>query len=148
MAKMKLKVAQVRNLHPGSKKVGYYARIITRGTAGYDRLVETVCRNTSIHRSEAKVALDLCMEGVAELLAEGYIVDLGPVGRLYPSCSSGWKASAAELKLADVKPSLYYRPTRELATAIEGASLQWVREGTATTTASNGSATSKSDIDG
>ena len=130
MAKMKLKVAKVKHVHPGTKQVGYSSRIITRGTAGYDRLVATVCRNSSLHRSEAKVALDLCMEGVAELLAEGYIVDLGPVGKLYPTCTSGWKASATDLKLTDVAASIYYRPARELAAAIKGASLQWVKSDT------------------
>lgn len=57
--------------------------------AGYEAIVAEACHNTTLHKAEAKVALELCMENVAEMLKQGYIVDLGPVGKLYPSCISG-----------------------------------------------------------
>lgn len=62
------------------------------------------------------------------MLKQGYIVDLGPVGKLYPSCSSGWVEKAEVLQLASVTPSLYYRPADEVAAAIKGATLQWAKE--------------------
>lgn len=57
--------------------------------AGYEAIVAEACHNTTLHKAEDKVALELCMENVAEMLKQGYIVDLGPVGKLYPSCISG-----------------------------------------------------------
>ena len=74
------------------------------------------------------MALELCMESVAEMLKQGYIVDLGPVGKLYPSCTSGWVEKAEDLQLSSVTPSLYYRPADEVAAAIKGATLQWAKE--------------------
>ena len=68
------------------------------------------------------------MESVAEMLKQGYIVDLGPVGKLYPSCTSGWVEKAEDLQLSSVTPSLYYRPADEVAAAIKGATLQWAKE--------------------
>ena len=86
------------------------------------------CHNTTLHKAGAKVALDLCMEIVAEMLKQGYIVDLGPVGKLYPSCTSGWVEKVKNLQLTNVTPSLYYRPADEVAAAIMGATLQWAKE--------------------
>ncbi|MCH5169551.1 MAG: hypothetical protein J1F27_07910, partial [Prevotellaceae bacterium] len=35
---------------------------------------------------------------------------------------------AEELKLSDITPSLYFHPADDLASAIKGATLQWVKE--------------------
>ena len=129
MAKLKLKVTKSGLINPQTKRLGYTARVITNGTANYEEIVTEACRNTTIHKAEAKVALELCMESVAEMLKQGYIVDLGPVGKLYPSCTSGWVEKAEDLQLSSVKPSLYYRPAEEVAAAVKGAALQWVKEG-------------------
>ena len=128
MAKLKLKVAKSGRVNPQTKAKGFAARVITNGTAGYEDIVAEACHNTTLHKAEAKVALELCMESVAEMLKQGYIVDLGPVGKLYPSCTSGWVEKAEDLQLASVTPSLYYRPADEVSAAIKGATLQWAKE--------------------
>lgn len=128
MAKLKLKVAKSGRVNPQTKAKGFAARVITNGTAGYEDIVAEACHNTTLHKAEAKVALELCMESVAEMLKQGYIVDLGPVGKLYPSCTSGWVEKAEDLQLSSVTPSLYYRPADEVAAAIKGATLQWAKE--------------------
>jgi len=115
-------------VNPQTKINGFAARVITNGTAGYKDIVAEACHNTTLHKAEAKVALELCMESVAEMLKQGYIVDLGPVGKLYPSCTSGWVEKAEDLQLASVTPSLYYRPADEVAASIKGATLQWAKE--------------------
>lgn len=68
------------------------------------------------------------MESAAELLKQGFIIDLGPVGKVYPSCIGKWVRIAEELKLSDITPSLYFHPADDLASAIKGATLQWVKE--------------------
>ena len=128
MAKLKLKVAKSGRVNPQTKAKGFAARVITNGTAGYEDIVAEACHNTTLHKAEAKVALELCMESVAEMLKQGFIVDLGPVGKLYPSCTSGWAEKAENLQLSSVTPSLYNRPADEVAAAIKGATLQWAKE--------------------
>ena len=125
MAQLKLKVAKSGLTNPQTKVMGYIARVITNGTADYEDIALDACRNTTIHKAEAKIAFELCIEIVAEKLKQGYIVDLGPVGKLYPSCTSTWVENADDLKLADITPSLYYRPATEIAAAVKGAVLQW-----------------------
>ena len=128
MAKLKLKIAKSSTVNPQTKVMGYSARVITNGTAGYEDIVAEACHNTTVHKAEAKVALELCMESVAEMLKQGYIVDLGPVGKLYPSCSSGWVEKAEDLQLSSVVPSVNYRPAEEVTAAVKGAALQWVKD--------------------
>ena len=128
MAKLKLKVAKSGRVNPQTKAKGFAARVITYGTAGYEDIVAEACHNTTLHKAEAKVALELCMESVAEMLKQGYIVDLGPVGKLYLSCTSGWVEKAEDLQLSSVTPSLYYRLADEVVAAIKGATLQWAKE--------------------
>lgn len=125
---MKLKIKKVSMVNPTTRVKGFAARVVTNGTYDYDDIVAQATRNTTLHRSEAKVALEMCMEIVSEMLKQGYIVDLGPIGKLYPSCSSGWYAKAEDMLLADVKPSVYYHPSDELASAVRGATLRWAKD--------------------
>lgn len=127
MAIKKLKVQKKGCINPLTKKIGYSARVKTNGTADYDDIVADACRNTSLHKAEAKACFEMCMESVAEKLKQGYIVNLGPVGKLYPSCNSGWVETAEELTLSDITPKLYYRPADDVAAAIKGAPLQWIK---------------------
>ena len=79
MAKLKLKIAKANHVNPSTKKMGYAARVITNGTADYEDIVKEAGHNTTLHKAEVKVSLELCMETVAEMLKQGYIVDFGPV---------------------------------------------------------------------
>ena len=132
MANLKLKLIKSGHMNPQTKVMGYSARVITNGTSGYDDIVAHACRNTTLHKAEAKVAFELCVESVAEMLKQGYIIDLGPVGKLYPSCTSGWVEKAEDLQLSSVTPKLYYRPADEISAAIKGATLQWAKATDAT----------------
>lgn len=123
-----MNVAKSGRVNPQTKAKGFAARVITNGTAGYKDIVAEAYHNTTLHKAEAKVALELCMESVAEMLKQGFIVDLSPRGKLYPSCTSGWGEKAEDLQLSSVTPSLYYRPADEVAAAIKGATLQWAKE--------------------
>ena len=127
MAILKLKVKKVRMKNLQLDLMGYAARVITNGKADYDMIAKSTSRNTTLHHAELKAALEMCMETVADLLKEGYIVDLGPVGRLYPSCNSQWAAKEEDLLLANVRPTLYFHPADELNSAVRGATLAWAK---------------------
>ena len=59
------------------------------------------------------------------MLKQGFIVDLGLLGKIYPSCSSGWFEKAEDMKLENVKPGLFYRPSDDVEGAIKSAKLVW-----------------------
>lgn len=112
-------------VHPSTKKTGYTARMVSNGAINFNDMVAEACTNTTLNKSEAKMAFEVCIDSIVRNLKKGFIVDLGPVGKLYPSCSSGFVENAEDLTLSKVRPSLVFRPGKELAQAVRGASLQW-----------------------
>ena len=109
MAQLKLRIKKISSKKPVTKEPGFATRVLTNGTAAFDDIVKEAGRNTTMHKAELRMAFELCMDSVTEMLKQGYIVDLGPIGKIYPSCSSGWYEHEEDMKLADVKPQLYYR---------------------------------------
>ena len=101
--------------------------MLTNGTAEFDDVVKEAGRNTTMHKAELKMAFELCLDSVSDMLKQGYIVDLGLLGKIYPSCSSGWFEKAEDLKLENVKPGLYYRPGDEVEAAVKSAKLVWAK---------------------
>ena len=127
MAQLKLRVKKASSKNPATKQMGFVARVQTNGTAAFDDIVKEAGHNTTMHKAELRMAFELCIESVAEMLKQGYIVDLGPIGKLYPSCSAGWYEKEEDMKLFDVKPSLYYRAGEEVEAAIKSAKLTWAK---------------------
>ena len=127
MSTLKLKVSRVSNVNPKTKQKGFTARVQTNGTADFDDIVKDAGRNTTMHKAELRMAFELCMDSVTEMLKQGYIVDLGPIGKIYPSCTSGWYEKEEDMKLADVKPALYYRAGDDVEGAIKAAKLVWAK---------------------
>ena len=125
MPQLKLKVKKAGSTNPVTKKLGYVARVLTNGTAVFDDIVKEAGHNTTMHHAELRMAFELCLDSVSDMLKQGYIVDLGPLGKIYPSCSSGWYEHEEDMTLEDVKPSIYFRPADEVAAAIKGARLVW-----------------------
>lgn len=129
MAKLKLRITKVHQINLVTKQMGFAARVKTNGTADYDDIVEDAAEDTTFNMDEIRAAAGIFCRAAAKKLKQGYIVDLGPIGKLYPSCNSSWVAKEEDLKLSDVKPSLYYRPADEVDAAIKSASLVWAKAG-------------------
>ena len=129
MPQLKLKIKKVGSKNPQTKVNGFAARVKNNGTAGFDDIVKDAGRNTTMHKAELRMAFELCMDSVTEMLKQGYIVELGPLGKIYPSCSSGWYEKEEDMKLSDVKPQLYYRAGEEVEGAIKSAKLVWAKAG-------------------
>lgn len=127
MPQLKLKVKKAGSKHPVTKQLGFAARVLTNGTMGFDDIVKDAGRNTTMHKAELKMAFELCLDSVVESLKQGFIVDLGPLGKIYPSCSSGWFEKEEDLKLEDVKPQLYFRAGDDVEGAIKAAKLVWAK---------------------
>lgn len=124
---MKIKISKVKSINPASKKQGVAARVITNGTATFDQLCEEAAHNTTAHKSEVRMGFELGLEEAAKQLKAGMIVDLGPLGKLYPACTSGWFEKAEELTMDAVKTHVNYTPSEDIKAAIAGASLSWAK---------------------
>ncbi len=129
MGKLKLRVTKVKMKNLVSKKMGFAARVVTNGTADYDDIVEDAAEDTTFNKDEIRAAAGIFCRAAAKMLKQGYIVDLGPIGKLYPSCQSKWVEDEEDMKLSDVKPSLYFHPADEVDAAIKSASLVWAKKG-------------------
>lgn len=126
--KLKVKKSVLKRKLDGVTVAGYYGRVITNGKKTFDEIARSSAKNTTLHPKEASLAAELLLEGVAEELKQGYIVDLGPLGTIYPAVNSPWKRDADELTLSEMKPKVNYAASRGIASAIRGADLGWATE--------------------
>ena len=127
MSQLKLRIKKVVMKKPVTKEPGFATRVLTNGTAEFEDIVKEAGHNTTMHKAELRMAFELCMDSVTEMLKQGMIVDLGPIGKIYPSCSSGWYEKEEDIKLADVKPQLYFRAGDDVEAAIKAAKLVWAK---------------------
>ena len=70
----------------------------------------------------------MLIDGIADNIKQGYIVDLGVLGKLYPAVNGRWDANADNLSLQDMKPKVNYKAGDDIAAAIRGAQLSWTTE--------------------
>ena len=111
----------------GTLETGYYGRVITNGTKAHEEIALDACKNTTLHKAEAKLAMEMFLDSISENLKQGYIVDLGPIGKLYPAVSGNWETDPDALALADMKPHVNYRPSDDIKAAIGAAVLSWAK---------------------
>lgn len=126
--KLRIKKTLLKRKVNGVVTEGYYGRVITAGTRSFEKLAELSSKNTTVHKAEMKVAAELFLDGCAAALKEGYIVDLGPLGKLYPAVSGPWKQDADDLQLKDMEGKVNYRPSADIQSVVEGAEKSWTVE--------------------
>lgn len=125
MAKLTLKCKKIAFKHPQTKKAGFVARVVTNGTETFDDICEIAGMNTTYAQEEIVACAGLMLKAAARQLKNGKIIDLGPLGKLYPSVSGKWVEKEEDLALTDLTPHCNYRPSQEIAEAIAGAQLGW-----------------------
>ena len=128
MAKLTLKCKKIPFKHPKTKQPGFVARVLTNGTESFDDICEIAGMNTTYAQEEIVACAGLMLKAAARQLKNGKIIDLGPLGRLYPSVSGKWVEKEEDLALTDLTPHCNYRPSQEIAEAIAGAQLGWATE--------------------
>lgn len=111
--------------HPRTKQPGFVARVLTNGTESFDDICDIAGMNTTYAQEEIVACAGLMLKAAARQLKNGKIIDLGPLGKLYPSVSGKWVENEEDLSLADLTPHTNYRPSDEISEAIKGASLGW-----------------------
>lgn len=128
MSKLTLKVKKVGMKNPTSKKQGYVARVITNGTEEFADICEMAALNTTYAPEEIVACAGLMLKAAARALKNGKIIDMGVLGRLYPSVSGKWVENADDLSLSDLTPHTNYRPSQEVREAIASATLGWASD--------------------
>ena len=130
MADLKLKIKKqlFKRKVEGQTKAGYIGKVITSGKAGFDEIARESAKNTTLHPKEASLAAELLLEGVCAKLKQGFIVDLGPLGTLYPAVSGKWEEDPKDLALGDMTPRVNYKGSDDIIAAIKGATLSWATE--------------------
>ena len=130
MSELKLKVKKqlFKRKVDGVTKAGYIGKVTTSGKSSFDQIARDSAKNTTLHPKEASLAAELLLEGIVDKLKAGIIVDLGPLGTLYPGVTGKWEEDKDDLKLSDMTPKVNYKPSDDIAAAIKGASLSWATE--------------------
>ena len=126
--KFKIKKTLFKRKVNGATVPGYIGRVITNGKASFDEIARDSAKNTTLHPKEASLAAELLLEGVCEKIKQGIIVDLGPLGTLYPAVKSAWHADKDDLLLSEMTTKVNYKPSDDINAAIRSASLAWANE--------------------
>ena len=126
--KLKVKKTLLKRKVDGATVSGYYGRVITNGTKSFEDIVKSSCKGSTLDYREAELAAKMLIDGISEYIRQGYIVDLGVIGKLYPAVNGKWDTDAENLSLTDMKPKVNYKPGDDIAAAIRGAQLSWTTE--------------------
>ena len=126
--KIKIKKNTLVRKIDGVKKTGYYGKVIANGTKSFEDIVKQSTHGSTLDYREAELACKMMIDGIADSIKQGYIVDLGVLGKLYPAVNGKWDENADNLQLADMKPKVNYKAGDDIAAAVKGASLSWTTE--------------------
>ena len=126
--KLKIKKTLMKRKIDNVTVSGYYGRAISSGKKTFEEIAKYSCKGTSLDAREAELAAKLLIDGISENLRQGFIVDLGVLGTLYPAVNGPWKTDPKELSLSELTPKVNYGAGEDIAAAIRGAVLQWTTE--------------------
>ena len=126
--KLKIKKTLLKRKVNGVVTPGYYGKVITSGTRSFDELSEYAAHNSTAHKAEIRMCSELFIDAAAAAIKQGYIVDLGPLGKLYPAVKSNWEEDPEALQLRDMDGKVNYRPSADIASAIAGAEKSWTTD--------------------
>ena len=126
--KIKIKKNTLVRKIDGVKKTGYYGKVIANGKKTFEDIVKASTHGSTLDFREAELACKMMIDGIVENIKQGYIVDLGVLGKLYPAVNGKWDENADNLQLSDMKTKVNYKPGADIDAAIRGAQLSWTTE--------------------
>ena len=126
--KIKIKKCGMVRKIEGVKKSGFYGKVISNGTKSFEDIVKASTHGSTLDYREAELACKMMIDGIADSIKQGYIVDLGVLGKLYPAVNGKWDEQADNLSLSDMKPKVNYKAGADIEAAVKGASLSWTTE--------------------
>ena len=126
--RLRVKKTLLKRKVEGVMQEGYYGRVITNGTKTFEDILKASTHGSTLAYREAELACKMLIDGIADSIKQGYIVDLGVLGKLYPAVSGTWKQDPEELAIGDMKPKVNYKPGDDIAGAVKAARLSWTTE--------------------
>lgn len=123
---LKLKKSKAYNL--STKEHGYRTTVNASGSIGVDALVETASRNTTMHKAEVRMALELMIDAIADALKSGNTVTLPGVGTIGFSCNGVWTKTAKEQTEHKCKIGVAFYPSKDVLAAVAQAKTMWEGE--------------------
>jgi len=128
MGTLSLKVRKINQVNPRTKAKGFVARAITNGKQSFEDICEVAGLNTTMNVAELEAAGKLILQAAARELKNGKIIDLGPLGSLYPAVNGKWAEKADDLSKADLTLKVNYRPSDDIDVAVKSAKLAWASD--------------------
>jgi hypothetical protein len=126
--KIKIKKNTLVRKIDGVKKTGYYGKVIANGKKTFEDIVKASTHGSTLDYREAELACKMMIDGIVDSIKQGYIVDLGVLGKLYPAVTGRWDENSDNLQLSDMKPKVNYKPGADIDAAIRCAQLSWTTE--------------------
>lgn len=123
-----LKLKKSKSYNPSTKEYGYRTTVKANGRFGVDALVETASKNTTMHKAEVRMALELTIDAIADALKSGNTVTLPGVGTIGFSCNGAWTKTAEEQTEHDRKIGVAFYPSKEILVAVAQAKTMWEGE--------------------
>ena len=123
-----LKLRKSKALNPATKERGYRTTVKASGQFGLDALVETASKNTTMHKAEVRMALELIIVTIADALKSGKTVTLPGVGTIGFSCNGVWTKTAEEQTTHDRKIGVAFYPSKDVLVAVAQAKTMWEGE--------------------
>lgn len=123
-----LKLKKSKALNPATKEHGYRTTVKASGRFGLDALVETASKNTTMHKAEVRMALELMIDTIADALKSGKTVTLPGVGTIGFSCNGVWTKTAEEQTAHDRKIGVAFYPSKDILAAVAQARTMWEEE--------------------
>lgn len=127
MSTLKLRIKKQKFIRKenGEKKTGYVGRVVTNGTKDFIEILQASLHGSTIDYRECKAGVEMLLDSIVENIKAGWIIDLGPLGKLYPSVSGKWVEDEEDLSLSDMTGKVNYRPSDDIVGAAKAASLSW-----------------------
>ena len=125
-----LKLRKSKALNPATKEHGYRTTVKANGRFGVDALVETASKNTTMHKAELRMALELIIDTIADALKSGKTVTLPGIGTIGFSCNGVWTKTAEEQTDHDRKIGVAFYPSKDVLAAVAQAKTMWEGEET------------------
>lgn len=74
--KIKIKKCGMVRKIEGVKKSGFYGKVIANGKKSFEEILKASCKNTTLDYREAELACKMMIDGIADSIKQGYIVDI------------------------------------------------------------------------
>lgn len=123
-----LKLKKSKSYNPSTKEHGYRTTVKANGRFEVETLVALASKNTTMHKAEVRMALELMIDTIADALKSGNTVTLPGVGTIGFSCNGVWTKTAEEQNLHDCKIGVAFYPSKEVLAAVAQAKTMWEEE--------------------